>query len=86
MRLRSLVNISDEDVFDDFTEELTQFAKELNVKYGEDIRRLALFHALIGSTIGPYTGIEGDDLEGTDSIAKFIDDMYGKYKQYLPKE
>ena len=78
--------VEDEDIFFQFTNELTEFSVGLLKKYGEEVRHLALFHALIGSTIGANTAISGDDLPGPDSIAKFIDDLYGRYKQYLPKE
>jgi len=81
-----LALIEDEGALIDLVDELPRFAKDLLKKYGEDVRHIALFHALVGSTIGSDTTITGDDLEGPDSIAKFLDGIYDKYKKYLPKE
>ena len=86
LQRHELASIENDDVFTELVDALPGFAGYLIKKYGEEVRHLSLFHALAGSTIGPDTTITGNDLEGPDSIAKFLDGIYDKYKHYLPKE
>ncbi len=61
--------------------DIVKRAKYLEGKY-DDIRNYAVFHAFVGSSIrGVHPDLVENDLPGKDSIEKFVEDLYIKYKK-----
>jgi hypothetical protein len=79
--LRMKIASYDDNSWLELENDIVNKADKLTQTYGKDRDKYALWHVLGGSSISPslIDSIIADDFPGEDSVAKFVEELEGKF-------
>jgi hypothetical protein len=78
-RVRALGSSIEDDQLDEYLMDIYNFDQMLQKKYGNETKKRAFWHALVGSTPRSFDDFVADDFEGDDSIERFLGHLEEKY-------